>query len=385
MNYIDEEKLSKKLTESAEKDLENNTIAGASILVAQCGRIIFNECFGFSDKIAGIPLRDDSVFRLASMTKPITAVCALVAEEMGLFSLDDKAKNYFPDVEKMQVGRLENGIVVPDHKPKEELRLYHFLSHTSGFMSNSPLCSVEEAKIPRDAYRSNRAAVDYVINNTCLTLEPTESTGYSAYQAFDFIALIIEDKIGMKYADFMRRYVLDPLEMFETTYNPTDDTWEKLVKMTDRDESGKIKNVDMGKHTFAWFPLEYTCAGAGLVGTKADYFKFAEMLRRGGEYNGKRIISSESVKKMRTPKVKKSAMKNGATDIWGLAVSIRTEGNQNLTPGSYGWSGAYGTHFFIDPKNDITAIYLKNSRYDSGGCGITGQKFERDVTASLKK
>ncbi|MBQ8880007.1 MAG: beta-lactamase family protein [Clostridia bacterium] len=384
MAKIDMLKLRERLTETANRDLRAGNIAGAAIAVIQGGEMLYRENFGYSDYMTKTPLNDLSIFRLASMTKPVSAVAALIAEEMGYFSLSDRAADYFPEIADMYVGKLADGKVVPDHKPKEELKLYHFLCHTSGFMSNSPICTAQMETIPSSAYSSNRAAIDYVMKNTCLTLEPTESTGYSAYQAFDVIGVLIEDKSGMKYADFLNMYIFQPLGMTDTTYHPTEEQWQRLVTMSDKVTPMGRVNVDMGRHTFECFPTEYTCAGAGLVGTLSDYVNFAEMLRCEGYHNGKRIVSAAAIRKMRTPMIKPSAVKSGSTDVWGLGVRVCNERHPYLAAGTYGWSGAYGTHFFVDPENDITAIYMKNSRWnDSAGCGKTGLIFEQNVSDSL--
>ena len=384
MRRIDVTRLREDLTVTAERDMNAGNIAGAAIAVIQSGTVLFHENFGYSNYLKRTSLNGGSIFRLASMTKPITAVAALIGEEMGLYSLNDRVGDYFPKIADMYVGKQENGAVIPHHKPREELKLYHFLCHTSGFMSNSPLCTLQEANIPRSAFASNRAAIEYVMNNTCLTLEPTESTGYSAYQAFDVIGVLIEDKTGMKYADFLKKYIFEPLGMTDTTYHPTEEQWSRMVMMSDRVAGGCRVNVDMGRHTFEGFPAEYTCAGAGLVGTLNDYMKFAEMLRCEGYLGGKRIVSSAAIQRMRTPHVKPCAMKPGATDAWGLGVRVCNESHPDLAPRTFGWSGAYGTHFFVDVENDITAIYMKNSRWnDSAGCGKTGLVFEENVSNSL--
>ena len=385
MKKINSVILREKITSRAENDLTQNNIAGACVLVAQSGEILFEECFGYSDAEKKTPLKKDSLFRLASMTKPISAAAILAAEERGYFSLDDPVGKYFPEFLNMKVGRLEQGRVMPDRRAKREPILKDFLTHTSGFMCSSKLLSPQTESIPASAYDSLEGMVNYCLKNTCLTFEPCQSVGYAPHIPFDLLALLIERKSGVKYADFVNETVLSPLKLQNITYYPTDEAWGNLVKMCDRKSPEKMVNIELGRHTFEAFPLSYTSAGTGLIGNAFEYFVFAEMLRRGGEYEGIRILSEDSVKKLCTVHVGEELIGKNSTSGWGLSVMVRRRGYPHLEEGSYGWSGAYGTHFFIDPKNEIVGIYLKNTRwYDSLGPGNTGRHFEADVSSSLE-
>ena len=246
------------------------------------------------------------------------------------------------------------------------------------------LYDLQESAMPLSAFKDNSAAVDYCLKNTYLTFEPYYQTGYSAYFAFDLIALLIERFSGMKYADFIKKNIFEPLEIKDITYTPSNEQWERLVCMSDRAIGTGIVNIDMGKHTFENFPLTYTCAGAGLVGSIEDYFKFAEMLRQEGSYNGVQIVSPEVFSLLYKKYVPMEYRPKDSTHSWGLGVRV-TVNDKNLPDGCYGWSGAYGTHFWIDRENDITAIYMKNNRWhDSHGGGSTAVQFEADVMSSLE-
>lgn len=287
-------------------------------------------------------------------------------------------------MKKLYVGRLEGGRVVPDHKPKKAVCLHQLLSHNNGFMASSPLYEVQENAMPLSAFENNKTAVRYCLENTCLTLEPYFETGYSGYFAYDLIALLLERHSGLQYADFIAEYIFKPLGIRDITYTPTSEQWQRAVTMFDKTVGRCGANVDMGNHTFEGFPLSYTCAGAGLMGSIEDYFVFAEMLRNGGTYNGVEIVKPDLFSKIYQKYVPMEYMPKGSRHTWGLGVRIAVN-DLNLPDGCWGWSGAYGTHFWIDPVNDITAVYMKNNRWhDSRGCGSTGGKFEADVMASLR-
>ena len=382
MRELSTELLYRNIISNVEKDIENSDIAGASVLVAQNGRILLSERRGFSDVEKCTPLKEDSVFRLASMTKPISAIAALIGIERRWFSLDDTITDYFPEFSELYVGRWDGDRIIRDHKPYELPRLYNFLTHTSGFMASGDMFEYYEKITPEAALVSNRASVDYCMNNYCLTLEPVSKVNYCAYHSFDIIALLIERFSGMKYADFLSKEIFTPLGMKDTTYLPTDDIRSRMVTMCNR-EGEKMVNVDMGYHTFEQFPLTYTSAGAGLVGTVSDYYAFTKMLLSRGTSDGIQIVKPEIFDLMPRSYVPKSVMGADAITSWGLGVSVYVN-DGNRPAGTYGWSGAYGTHFWIDPANEIIAIYMKNTRWhDSHGAGKTGRQFERDVYSAF--
>ncbi|MBE6787012.1 MAG: beta-lactamase family protein [Ruminococcaceae bacterium] len=384
MQTLNKNLLQQNIENSIKNDIKYSNIAGAAVMVAQNGKILMNEHFGFSDAPNQKPLKSGAMFRLASMTKPVTAIATLIGAEKGWFSLDDKVSDHFPEFENIYVGKLENGKVVPSHKPKRPVVLSQLLSHNSGFMASSELYLPQEFEMPKEMFETNKTAAQYCLENTCLCFEPYYQTGYSGYFAFDLIALLIERHSGMKYADFLNEYIFKPLEIKDITYTPTPEQWERVVSMSDRGAGGILFNVDMTGHTFEGFPLTYTCAGAGLVGSIEDYFKFAEMLRQNGTYNGKQIVSPELFPALYKKYVPQEYMPKGAKHSWGLGVRV-TVGDDCLPDGCYGWSGAYGTHFFIDPKNQITAIYMKNNRWhDSHGGGMTAVQFEKDIMNSFE-
>lgn len=387
MKTLNKETLRESVISTIEKDIQSANISGAAVIVAQNGKILLDERVGFCDGMNHTPLKRNSLFRLASMTKPVTAVATLIGVQNGWFNLEDKVSDHFPEFENMYIGKLENGVVIPDRKPKREVVLQQLLSHNNGFMAGgdgAELYLPQEEAMPACAFENNKTAAEYCLKNTCLTFEPYYNVGYSGYFAFDLIALLIEKHSGISYADFIKKNIFEPLGITDITYTPTDEQWKRLVCMSDKVVGRGIVNVDMGKHTFEGFPLSYTCAGAGLVGSIEDYFKFAEMLRLGGSVNGVQIVKPELLPLLYKKYVPQEYMPADCKHSWGLGVRV-TNGDPYLPDGSFGWSGAYGTHFWVDPENQITAIYMKNNRWhDSHGGGSTAVQFEKDVMSSIE-
>ncbi|MBQ7624867.1 MAG: serine hydrolase [Clostridia bacterium] len=385
MRELDAKKLENNLRARAEEDMLLGKIACCAVRVLQHGEIVADLRFGVKDVRTGEPLPPHTLFRLASMTKPVTGVAALLALEKGWFDLYDKVSKHIPGFEKIPVGRMENGVPVPDHKPHTEALMWHLLTHTSGFSSEEPIGTYQRVHRPKSAYENNRAMLSHALAHDLLSFDPGEFVSYSGYLAFDAVACIIQEKSGMPYADFIKKNIFEPLGIEDITYHPTDGQWARVVTMHDKTTFPTQVAVDMGKTTFENFPLSYTCAGAGLVGSVEDYSVFAELLRRRGEYNGVRIFADKMTDVMTKPYVPEGTPGLSPIKSWGLGVRV-TRHDPVLPDGCFGWSGAYGTHFWVDPENDVTAIYMKNNRwFDSHGAGNTGLQFEKDVMSSFKE
>ena len=206
--------------------------------------------------------------------------------------------------------------------------------------------------------------------------------------AFDIGARIVEKVSGQDFAAYVKKNITDVIGMKDTTFNPTADQWQRVVKMHVLNASGKAAEEADYAHIYGTNPLTYYCGGAGLMSTAEDYSLFAETLLFGGiAPNGNQVIGEKCLKEMSTPYcpigfMDEGTQKTGVT--WGLGVRVFTNDNGKLPKGTFGWSGAYGTHFFVDPVNKITAVYMKNSRSNVGAGAATAENFENDVMASLK-
>ena len=182
----------------------------------------------------------------------------------------------------------------------------------------------------------------------------------------------------MPYNEFVEQGIFKPLGMVDTTFTPTDEQWDRMVHMHDL-KDGVCSFHPLQKHTFGNYPLSYFCGGAGLVSTVSDYEKFAEMLLCEGKgRDGAEVLRAETVRLMRRVAVPDSIMPGNQK--WALSMRVILEPTYGRLPvGTYGWSGAYGTHFWVDPENQVVGIYMKNSFYDGGSCALTAANFEKDV------
>lgn len=384
MKKLNKDLLQSTLQQRLDEDMRWGRVSGAHLLVLQNGEEVCSICKGYQNLDTQQPLTEKSIYRLASMTKPVTGVAALIAMEKGWFSPEDLVADYLPQYGEMYIGKEEDGKVVPDRKSGHPLRIWHLLSHCNGILAETPLGNKITNAIPHEVQTSLAQITDYCADLP-LAFEPESQTAYTGRVSFDMVARIIEMKSGMSYAQFLKTYIFDPLGLQDFTYHPTQEQWDRMVVPTDKADGNSCVTVNMGKHTFESLPLSYTCAGAGLVASMGDYAVFAEMLRNKGRYGDVQIFAPEHLEVMAT-----SRMLNNTPDGkpvrsgWGLGVRVVGK-NEVLPEGSFGWSGAYGTHFWVDPVNQITAIYMRASRwYDSHGCGTIGLQFEKDVMASLE-
>ena len=383
MKKLNKVRLYKTLKDRLDEDMYWGRVGGAHLLVLQNGEEVASICQGWHNPDTGEKLKEDAIYRLCSMTKPVTGVAALIAQEQGLLNIEDKVEDYLPDYADMYVGKEVDGKVVPDKKSNVPLRIWHMLSHCNGIMAEVPLGNLMVAATPHEVQTSLASITDYCAKQP-LAFEPESYTAYTGRTSFDAVARIIELKSGLTYAEFLDKYIFTPLGLKDFTFYPTEAQWDRMIVPTDKADGNGLVTVNLGKRTFESLPLSYTTAGAGLVASMADYAVFAEMLRNKGRSGNVQIFSPELLETMTKPRVPVGTHGRDPVSSWGLGVRVVVK-DDVLPVGSFGWSGAYGTHFWVDPVNQITAIYMRSSRwYDSHGCGTIGAQFERDVMSCLE-
>lgn len=376
---LDSGKLHEVLSEWLDGHLARATLAGVEIFVSQHGERLCHIVRGVADARTGRALEPNAMYRLASMTKPITGLAALIAVRNGWFDLDDEVRLHLPEFGGMDVAALRDGKVVRIRKAHSELRMNQLLCHTSGILSGPEAGAAMAEAAPPSAYRSIESMVAYAASRP-LAFDPGERAAYSAYAAFDAVALVIERKAGMPYSEFLRREVFDPLGIRDLTFHPTREHWRRMVAMHDRTTAGRLAVVEMPEGTlFEGFPPTYECAGAGLAGSPEDYDKIARLLSGGGSLDGVTIVPRELFGELAKPRVPDGVPGRAPNDSWGLGVRVKVHEDW-LPEGCFGWSGAYGTHFWVDPRNGITALLFRNMRWhDTHGAGNLGVEFERNV------
>lgn len=370
MKLINREKLAAAIEARAKSDLELCNIGGASVLVEQDGEIIYKKHFGSAD-MQGKTLSDDTLFRLASMTKPITAVAAMILVDRGLLSLEDRIEKFYPQFSSMNI--YGSGEVNP-----VKITVKHLLTHSSGIGSSAAWIASEKIMTPADI-ESVESFIEF-LSKQPLSFIPGTKREYSGVGAFSVLTGIIQKISGMSFSEFLQKEIFEPCTMKDTTFEPSPEQWSRLITMHNKRKGQNTVGATSEGCVFGRYPTNNYLGGAGLISSIGDYLNFARMLMNGGEIFGKRIISESALAELSKPQAP-----SNIREWWGLGVRVITDENVNPLPnGTFGWSGAYGTHFWVDRRNKIIGIYMKNSRYDGGSGAITSKNFETDVYSSIE-
>ena len=380
MKKLNIEVLSENAKNRAEKDIKENNICGASVAVISTDETLYKAHFGTISAEDKSPLNDRVLFRMASMTKPVTAVAIMALYDKGLIDIDDPVENYLPQFQGRYIVKMIDGRVEKVCKANTTLTVKHLLTHTSGLLAGE--CGDICAKgLSDEANKTLRGTVDYY-SSVGLSFEPYTKNEYSPIAAFDVLARIVEVISDMDYSEFVKKYITEPCGMRDTVFVPTEEQWRRIIPMHTK-ENGKSGIFEMKEGcVFENVPVTHYLGGAGLISSLEDYTAFAKMLLNKGKINGNRVISEKAVKLISTSQVPESIMPGN--ERWGLGVRVITSENYRYLPvGAFGWSGAYGTHFWIDPVNSIAAVYMKNSMYDGGSGAVTAGNFEKDVFNSF--
>ncbi len=358
------------------KHIEQKHLTGAAFAISVNGNTVCRDDLGYADCEQKRPLCNRAVFRLASMTKPVTSVAAMICKERGLLDFDAPIGKYIEGFSHCGVGKIENGEVV-FAKAARAITLRDIFTHSSGlgsgiigdlqYKSMKPFNTLSES-----AKAWNRCFLDF---------EPRSKAAYSAVTAFELAALAVERVSQKPYERFLQDEIFSKLDMADTCYSLTAEQASRLVEMPLPDNNGHILKKDFGLKGFNLFTEGYTGGSAGLFSTLDDYLAFAEMLALGGKRNGVRILSESSVREMGTP----------IFQSWGVGVYVRGPQIkvQPLPQGSFGWSGAYGTHFWVEPKSKTAAVLMLNHADCGGSASPFSAEFERlskkDIKSALLK
>jgi CubicO group peptidase (beta-lactamase class C family) len=345
-----------------QRHIDAGDITGAVVLVARKGQIAYLEAQGAMDLESKKPMTRDSMFRMASMTKPVIGTSIMMMLEEGKLQLGDPVSKYIPEFKDMKVAVLIEAGHGPGNPPKfysmpaeRPITIKDLLTHTSG-LSSGPMGQSEVAKIRR---QPTETLADYIprLATTPLEFQPGTHWMYSPSDGFDVLARIVEVTSGMPLNRFLKQRIFDPLDMPDTSHYPSDAQMSRLVTAYQKTATGLVKN----ENSLSMSSKVYFAGGGGLVSTIDDYSHFAQMLANGGELNGRRLLSPRTVKLMSSVHIPYTLPGRTLGEGFGLSVRVMQDaivGNHRVSDGSFGWSGAYGTHFWVDPKEDIVAVMM---------------------------
>jgi CubicO group peptidase (beta-lactamase class C family) len=358
-----------------QKRIAAGEISGGVTLVARKGRVAHLEAHGVMDTESRKPMSRDAVFRIASMTKPVAGVAIMMMLEEGKLRLTDPVSKYIPQFKDMKVavaqpteGRASatNGQTpVPGAPPptprfytvpaEREITIRDLLTHTSGLVSG-PMSNSDARKVARTP---TETLAEYIprLGSTPLEFQPGTRWAYSAQAGFDTLGRIVEIVSGQNFDQFLRQRLFDPLGMKEVSFYATETLEPRMPTAYIVTPKGMQKNPNPNSMQ----SRVYFMGAGGLISTAEEYLKFGQMLLNGGEYNGKRILSPRTVELMAAVHIPDTLPGRLLGEAYGLSVRVinhAVAGGSRLSNGSFGWSGAYGTHFWVDPKEEIVAIMM---------------------------
>lgn len=316
-------------------------IPGAVTLVARNGRIVHFEARGVMDIDSKKPMPKDAIFSLASLTKPITAAAIVMLVEEGRLRLTDPVSQYIPALKDLKVAVTPSQTV----PASRAITIRDLLTHTSGVVSPAQIPTETTATLANFLPRFAAEPLEF---------QPGTRWRYSNTVAFDTLARVVEVVSGTTYDRFLRERIFEPLGMRNTAHALDATQKERLATRYDTTPGG-LQKVQRPE-TRAYFG-----GGWGLNSTAEDYFRFAQMLLNKGEADGKRLLSPRAVELMASIQVPDTLPGRQPGESWGLGVRVISDAaarNTWLSNGSFGWTGASGTHFWVDPKENLVAILM---------------------------
>jgi len=361
--------------------VEDQRTAGAVSMVARRGKVVYLQAAGMMDREANKPMRTDAIFRIASMTKPVTSVAVMMLYEEGRVLLDDPVSKYIPEFKKPKVLVLDKSGQRDAKGPatvpaKREITVRHLLTHTSGltYQWNEHLGPLyKEAGITHGLVQDEGTLAEKMKKLAGLPLlhQPGEKFEYGL--SVDVLGRLVEVVSGKTLDEFFRDRIFEPLGMKDTAFFPPKEKLDRLAAVYERTAGGKLKRVSdepIAQGSFVYSvdypyhgPRRYYSGGGGLCSTAPDYMRFCQMLASGGELNGARLLSRKTVELMTSNQVGELSM--GGPQKFGLGFLILTDRGQtnlNASLGSYGWGGFFNTTFLIDPKEQMIVISMTQLR-----------------------
>ncbi len=350
-----------------QKAVDSGELPGAVVFIAREGRLVYARSFGWQDRQKKVPMKNDSIFRLYSMTKPVVSVAAMILVEEGRLGLQEPVAKYIPEFKDMKVGvetRDAQGKPVLDLvDAKRPITVQDLLRHTSGLTYGVLGAQTAVKKMYKDAeiFSQKWVLEDFSKALAKLPLAFQPGTTWEYGHSSDILGRVVEVASGLTLDVFFAQRIFGPLGMVDTGFQVPPDKQHRIAQAMPDVHTGKTPElIDFSK------PQTFFAGGHGLVSTAADYLRFAQMLANGGELEGVRILGPRTVDYMSADHVN-TQIDKGQTYLpgpgygFGLGFATRLERGQSEWPGSpgdYYWAGYAGTYFWIDPEEQLVPVLL---------------------------
>jgi len=342
--------------------VEQERIAGVVALLARRGKVAFFESFGERDLEQAKPMTGDTIFRIASMSKPVTSVAVLMLYEQGYFLLDDPVSLYLPEFGGLVVAVEEDGVADLATVPaRREMTIQDLLRHTSGltygFFSDS---RVDGLYLERGVLSRDATIAETVSKLGALPLKHHPGSTWEYSISVDVLGRLVEVVSGLPLDRFLTERIFEPLGMADTGFHVPKSALPR-VAVNYQWGDGRLVPAAVNPVESFEVPTSYFSGGGGLVSTAADYYRFCQMLLNGGELDGRRLLGRKTVEWMTADHLGEVEFPGQPGYGFGLGFAVRTDVGLAAVPGSLGefnWGGAYGTTFWVDPVEDFIGIFM---------------------------
>jgi CubicO group peptidase (beta-lactamase class C family) len=367
----------KRLSDRIEEGVKNNELPGAVVLIARNGKLVMFDSFGFRDKDAKVPMTNDTIFRIASMTKPIVSVATMMLMEEGKLTLADPVSRYIPAFADTKVAvEKKNGDGTIEYAQEPQSRpmtVQDLLRHTSGLTYGATGANrLKQSYLDMNVNDRGQTNAEMADKLAKLSLMYQPGTTWEYSMSTDVLGRVVEVASGMPLDKFIEERITKPLKMGDTGFEVGADKKARGARPMKEGPKNELPSIPDVTEKFTW-----RSGGGGMVSTAADYARFLQMFANGGQLDGVRLLSRKSIDLMTAdalpPDVKMGAGMQAFEAIepsarmgqgFGLGFAVRTDQGRNPLPGSpddYYWGGAYGTYFWHDPRERMYVVFMMQS------------------------
>ncbi len=341
--------------------VDDGLLAGITTMISRHGKIAHFGTFGHRDIEAGSEMTEDVIFRIYSMTKPITGVALMILYEEGKFRLSDPVHRYIPEFEGLVVAREDGPNGQPITEPADHaMTIRELMAHTAGLsygiFSQSQVDTLYQEAGVLDNDSTLKDMIDK-LSKIPLRQQPGSMWHYSV--AVDVQGYLVEVLSGQKFDEFLNERLFGPLGMNDTAFYVSEDRADRFAQVYTHDADGNLMAQEGFGGSRSYFdPPNFLSGGGGLVSTTMDYMRFSQMLLNGGELDGVRILAPSTVKLMHLNHLPRDVKEMSPGTGFGLdfAVVLDPVAADGISKGEYYWGGAAGTWFWIDPKEDLVFV-----------------------------
>jgi CubicO group peptidase (beta-lactamase class C family) len=340
-------------------EVDHGMLPGAVVAVSRRGKLVYYESFGFVDKTAGTPMPKDAIFTIASMTKPLTTVGALMLYEEGRLLLNDPVGKYLPQLAAMRVAT-QYGTEPARRQPTLQDAMRHTAGLTYGNRGESELFKAYSALAP-----GTQSGAEFLDKLSKLPLHYQPGTRWDYSHGLDVVGLVVEAVTGQRLGEYLNARLFQPLGMADTAFVVPAAKANRFARPLPNDPlTGRPQTLSHDPTA----PPQLDCGGGCAFSTAADYLRFAEMLRNKGTLDGAQILGRKTVEFMTADQLGPEVNIDRLRDYpningygFGLSVAVRRgTGVPGImgTPGDFHWGGANGTYFWVDPKEELSVVFM---------------------------